>query len=37
MFGATVIAGARAVDDGVLARADAAETVFHTLTQGLRP
>jgi len=37
MFGATVIAGARAVDDGVLARADAADTVFHTLTQGLRP
>jgi AcrR family transcriptional regulator len=37
MFGATVIAGARAVDDGVLARADAANTVFHTLTQGLRP
>ena len=37
MFGATVIAGARAVDDGALARADAADTVFHTLTQGLRP
>ena len=37
MFGATVIAGARAVDDGVLTRADAAATVFHTLTQGLRP
>jgi AcrR family transcriptional regulator len=37
MFGATVIAAARAVDDGALARADAADTVFHTLTQGLRP
>jgi TetR/AcrR family transcriptional regulator, mexCD-oprJ operon repressor len=37
MFGATVLAGARAVDDGALARADAADTVFHTLTQGLRP
>ena len=37
MFGATVIAGARAGDDGTLPRADAADTVFHTLTQGLRP
>ena len=37
MFGATVIAGARAVDDGVLERADAADTVFTTLTQGLHP
>jgi len=37
MFGATVIAGARAVDDGALTRADVADTVFHTLTQGLRP
>ena len=36
MFGATVIAGARAVDDGALTRADAPDTVFHTLTQGLR-
>jgi AcrR family transcriptional regulator len=35
MFGATVIAAARAVDDGALARADAADTVFHTLTKGL--
>src|SRR5215207_3741825 len=34
MFGATVIA-ARAVDDGALARADAPDTVFHTLTKGL--
>ncbi len=37
MFGATVIAGARAVDDGAVTRADVADTVFHTLTQGLRP
>jgi AcrR family transcriptional regulator len=37
MFGAALIAGARAVDDGVLARADAPDTVFRTLTQGLRP
>jgi len=35
MFGATVIAAARAVDDGALARADAPDTVFHTLTKGL--
>jgi TetR/AcrR family transcriptional regulator, mexCD-oprJ operon repressor len=35
MFGATVLAGARAVEEGALRRADAADTVFHTLTKGL--
>jgi TetR/AcrR family transcriptional regulator, mexCD-oprJ operon repressor len=35
MFGATILAGARAIDDGALARADAADTVFHSLTKGL--
>jgi TetR/AcrR family transcriptional repressor of mexCD-oprJ operon len=35
VFGATVIAAARAVDEGVLPRAKAADTVFHTLTKGL--
>jgi TetR/AcrR family transcriptional regulator, mexCD-oprJ operon repressor len=35
VFGAVVIAAARAVDDRALARADAADTVFTTLTKGL--
>jgi AcrR family transcriptional regulator len=35
MFGAALLAGARAVEEGALARADAADTVFHTLTKGL--
>jgi TetR/AcrR family transcriptional repressor of mexCD-oprJ operon len=35
LFGATVIAAARAVDDGALSPDDAADTVFHTLTKGL--
>jgi TetR/AcrR family transcriptional regulator, mexCD-oprJ operon repressor len=35
MFGATVLAGARAVEEGALPSADAADTVFYTLTKGL--
>ena len=35
VFGAAVLAAARAVDEGGLARADAADTVFHTITKGL--
>ena len=34
VFGAVVIAAARAVDEGALSRTDAAATVFHTLTKG---
>jgi TetR/AcrR family transcriptional repressor of mexCD-oprJ operon len=34
-FGALLLAGARAVHDGTLTRAEAADTVFHTLTKGL--
>ena len=36
VFGALLLAGARAVDDGALSRADAPDTVFHTLLEGLR-
>ncbi len=34
VFGAVVIAAARAVDDGALSRADAPDTVFNTLMKG---
>jgi AcrR family transcriptional regulator len=34
-FGALLLAGARAVHDGTLTRAEAADTVFTTLTKGL--
>jgi TetR/AcrR family transcriptional repressor of mexCD-oprJ operon len=37
VFGAVVLAGARAVGEGALARADAVDTVFNTLTKGLSP
>lgn len=36
VFGALVVAAARAVGDGVLSREQAPEVVFHTLLEGLR-
>ena len=34
-FGALLLGGARAVDEGALSRADAPDVVFHTLLEGL--
>jgi AcrR family transcriptional regulator len=36
VFGALLLAGARAVGDGTLSREDAPDAVFHTLLEGLR-
>jgi TetR/AcrR family transcriptional repressor of mexCD-oprJ operon len=36
VFGALIVAGARAVGDGSLPREDAPDVVFHTLLEGLR-
>lgn len=37
VFGALILAGARAVGDGTLSREEAPDVVFRTLLEGLRP
>ena len=34
-FGALLLAGAKAVNDGALTRDEAADLIFNTLTEGL--